>query len=261
MILQREVKGKGRSIIDLIWYVDEEQAEKRRNDIVAPSGHIHLVYNFGDPYCIVSKNNLKIVPDIVLVGQYKDAIHLRYGEKVKMLGLAIHPWALESFMFQTSGQYTENIVDCKELESLKSINEAIVKIVKFSQDGSEVLKCVEEYLESCHFSNVSETVIRSMVAYIEVRQGCIDVKTMAKAFGYSISSLERKFKKYIGLSPKAYANIVRFRQAAQQEDHQSLFYDQSHYIKNCRKYTDKVPADIHESAEISLPYTLGIVKD
>lgn len=49
MILQRKVDKKN-SLLDVICYVEKNPIEThRRNDIIVPTGHIHMVYNFYDP--------------------------------------------------------------------------------------------------------------------------------------------------------------------------------------------------------------------
>ncbi|WP_458788512.1 helix-turn-helix domain-containing protein, partial [Vallitalea sediminicola] len=69
-----------------------------------------------------------------------------------------------------------------------------------------------------------------------------------------ISSIERLFKKYFGLTPKAYSDIIRFKQSIISEDPKSFFYDQSHFIKSCKKYTLKSPKELGSVSEITLKY-------
>jgi len=65
--------------------------------------------------------------------------------------------------------------------------------------------------------------------------------------------LENLFKKWVGLSPKLFARIIRFSYIFQlvQDNNQSwsslayeaAYYDQSHFIRNFKSFTGENPAD------------------
>lgn len=253
MIVQHNVNQSINHLLDLIWYVHETDLPlERQEDIIVPSGHIHIVYNFMDPYFLKTPKGLLQVPDIVLVGQFKKAMHIQYGKDVKQLGLAFSPTAFRKLFGEVSGLYMETMVDCHLMSGMKGLHDVILKIVDESHSPDEIIDSTEKYFTSLSIEDTNEKVYDDMIVYIESRKGLIDVSQMAYHFGYSMSALERNFKKVLGLTPKAYANIVRFRYAVLEEDPTCLFYDQSHYIKNCKKYTGKIPADLSQSEEISL---------
>ena len=260
MILQRKANDKINSIVDVLWYVDKSELdESKRNDIIIPSGHIHIVYNFEDPYYLVENNQQQLIPDTVLVGQFKKAVHIKYGNRVKQLGLAIRPSALFELYNQFSGLYTGAIIDCSLIDSMKTLHQTIIDSVKSNPDNAnKVLDEIEHFFEQYHYEDKNTIFYEKMITYLEENRGIVDIKKMADTFGYSVSSLERNFKKHLGLSPKAYADILRFRYAIIEDDPKQLFYDQSHFIKNCRKYTNKIPADLSKSDEISLLHMLDL---
>lgn len=262
MIIQRKPNNMIGSMVDVLWYVDERDLDdKHRKDIIVPSGHIHIVYNFADSYFLIEENRHYLIPDKVLVGQFKNAVQVKYGNHVKQLGIAIRPSALYSLFHQVSGLYTEAMIDCSDMSSMKPLHNAIMKIVsEHPTEGIKILDEVEKYFESYDYAKSNVELYEHMVSYLEERKGIIDVKEMAGFFGYSVSALERNFKKHVGLTPKAYADILRFRYAVIEDDPKRLFYDQSHFIKNCRKYTNKIYVDLLQSEEISLLHMLDISK-
>ncbi len=259
MIKQRKANDDINSILDIIWFVDESNLkDSRKSDIIVPSGHIHIVYNFKDPYFIDEEQKSEQVPDVVLVGQLKHAVKIKYGDSVKQLGLAIHPSALYSLFNQVSGIYTGEIVDCSQIESMASLHKTIIEIVNRYENIEEIFDQIELFFESYPYTKFDVKLFEDMMDYLDAKRGLVDIKAMADYFCYSVSSLERNFKKHIGLTPKAYADILRFKYAILELDPQILFYDQSHFIKNCRKYTNKIPADLSSSEEISLLHMLEI---
>lgn len=261
MIIERNLNNIIGSIVDVLWYVDERNLDKKhRKDIIVPTGHIHIVYNFADSYFLIEENRYYQIPDKVLVGQFKNAVQIKYGNHVKQLGIAIKPLALYSLFHQVSGLYTEAMIDCSNMPSMELMNNAITKIFSDQTEATEILDKVEKYFESYDYAKSNLELYEHMVRYLEERKGIIDVKEMAGFFGYSVSALERNFKKHVGLTPKAYADILRFRYAMIEEDPKRLFYDQSHFIKNCQRYTNKIYTDLLQSEEISPLHMLGMPK-
>ena len=263
MIIQRKISGKISSIIDLLWFIDERDLnENRRNDIIIPTGHIHIIYNFEDACFLIDGDQQLKLPDKILIGQFKKALNVKYGHRVKQVGLAIHPYSTYSLFRQVSGIYTGAIIDCSEMSALQLMHHAIIKLVdEYSVDGDVLLDEIEKYFGNYDFAEVNIEFYEKITSYLEERKGVINVKELAESFAYSVSALERNFKKYMGLTPKAYADILRFRSAMIEEDPSGLFYDQSHFLKTCRKYTNKLPADLEKAEEISLPYMLDFSKE
>lgn len=253
MILQHKTKNSIQHLVDLVWYVHERDLPlQRQEDIIVPSGHIHIVYNFMEPYFLKGKGDPLKVPDIVLVGQFKSALHIQYGKCVKQLGLAMTPTGFKKVFGEISGLYTESMIDCREFSNMKNLHTLVLNSVNRHDEVDDTIELIEDYFENLSIENTNLRIFDEMILYIESRKGLIDVAEMAESFCYSMSALERNFKKNLGLTPKAYANIIRFRYAVLEDDPTCLFYDQSHYIKNCKKYTGKIPADLTHSEEISL---------
>jgi AraC-like DNA-binding protein len=87
------------------------------------------------------------------------------------------------------------------------------------------------------------------------------VYELAKILNISTKTLERKTQKYFNLSPKELLNVIRFENTSayiQQSEAPCLldalafgYYDQSHFIKDCRKITGYTPKDFF--SKLSLP--------
>lgn|SRR5690606_31544886 len=87
-----------------------------------------------------------------------------------------------------------------------------------------------------------------------IANGLIGIDTLAKQNYTTTRQLERNFKKYIGISPKEFANIVRFKTALSKIKHnrkqQSLsdiayecgYYDHAHLSNEIKRYARVVPS-------------------
>lgn len=82
-----------------------------------------------------------------------------------------------------------------------------------------------------------------------------DLKEIMRATNYSYSTIERYYKKETGLTPKKYLSLYRYKKAVQ-EIYETLngdwmhyvekygYYDQSHFIKEIKKYTHFTPSQL-----------------
>jgi AraC-like DNA-binding protein len=246
--------------IDALWVVDISGiSEEKRMDTIIPIGQLHIVYNFADPYELVVDGNYKQIPNQVLVGQLKEPAKIRYGNTIKQLGIAIKPASFYRLFGQVASLYSEIVIDFSHLSFFSELHRHVEATMSdIDLPPLQQLEQIASYFRGKKFMETDAMDIDEMIQYIENHTGGIDIKEMAKHFHYSVSSLERNFKKYMGLPPKAYVDIIRFQKAVLEDNPERLFYDQSHYIKNCKKYTTKIPARLKESKEISVRHMLGL---
>lgn len=258
MIVQKKLDDQSQAL-DVLWFVDKKDLnDEERVDILVPSGHIHIVYNFEAPYYLIQDGHEILLPNQLLTGQATKAMKIYYGSHVKQLGLAIKPSAIYIMFQQLTKFYQDMLVDCSEIPLLKGLHDEVFRLMEAPFKIDDVFDRLEEFFSHYNFDHNEADTINEFVSYIEASRGVVDIQSMAKSFNYSVSALERKFKKYIGVTPKNFADIVRFREAMREEKPEQLFYDQSHFIRYFKKYTSKVPRDIQHSLEISLLHMLGL---
>ena len=98
----------------------------------------------------------------------------------------------------------------------------------------------------------SYLAFRSVKKEIEDDGGLVPVDEIARAAGVSPRNLGRLFGRFLGLSPKLYARIVRFQKALRLLMNDATtqlgtvsaecgYFDQSHFVKDFRKFTGGVP--------------------
>ena len=101
-------------------------------------------------------------------------------------------------------------------------------------------------------------IFHQAAAFIESRGGKVLVQDIADAMGITNRTLERHFMATVGMSPKKFLRIVRFKQAAQQlrlfkssfmlSDIavQCGYYDQSHFIKEFKALYGDSPGTYYD---------------
>lgn len=85
---------------------------------------------------------------------------------------------------------------------------------------------------------------------IRENNGLIRIEELADTLNISRRFLEKEFNKVLGITPKKYSRIVRFKRAASKQN-TSLselavecgYYDQAHFIKDFKEFSGVTPTD------------------
>lgn len=95
-----------------------------------------------------------------------------------------------------------------------------------------------------------DPLVAAAVAWIERTQAMMRIDELARRIGLSQSALERRFRRFVGTSPRKFAslvrlqNVVRLRQAGVDLTaiaHTAGYCDQSHFIKDFKRFTGLSP--------------------
>lgn len=204
MIIQRKAPKNKSSWYDILWYIHEEDLnDERRWDIIPPSGHIHIVYNLEDSYSFLEGDEELKAPDTIIAGQLTQAVRVHYGQKVRQLGIAMDPIYFYGIYGKPASLYTGLMIDCSDWKGMSDLHRDILRITSQMVDSPEkMMDLIEERLKQILYDYSQIEVYHSMYDYITERKGLIDTKDMADFFNYSVSSLERNFKKIFGLTQK-----------------------------------------------------------
>ncbi|MDH8678754.1 hypothetical protein QE109_11380 [Fusibacter bizertensis] len=283
MIKKFEPKDNLKEWVDYVWLVYEEHlSDSARNDIVVPLCHFNLVFNLKDDYFLEENNKIYKMPEVVRVGVLDQAVKIKYGESVFQIGIALKPSEITSLIFRSEKNIANKVFSDYDLshkiyevspnfydlyDKLGSIE---IDENQFDENFDAIMKLIWTYLEhsmdevlikkDTKDERVHDKVhISQMVQYIDEHLDSFKVTQMAQYFHVSVNTLERRFKKEVGLMPKSFANIKRFliQNKIQWAGEETLdyYYDQAHLIKDTRKYTNKTPKHLNEDQkELTLGY-------
>lgn len=119
------------------------------------------------------------------------------------------------------------------------------------------VNCNQEKLEHLEDRNLGNYLIDEITR----RAGNVRIEELGELTGYSVRYVNKVFKENMGISPKMYCKIARFQTILNslkwEEDEKDLlaiamnagYYDQSHMMKDFRKYTNMTPVRYIKSLE------------
>ncbi|SHM95569.1 transcriptional regulator, AraC family [Chitinophaga jiangningensis] len=96
-----------------------------------------------------------------------------------------------------------------------------------------------------------DPLVQAAIEKIQQRRGQLRMTELASALYTSKDPLEKRFRAIVGATPKQYATIVKLNHIIHQQPTQSLtslaydagYFDQSHFIKDFRRFTGTTPHD------------------
>jgi AraC-like DNA-binding protein len=122
----------------------------------------------------------------------------------------------------------------------------------------ERIDCVERFLmKFLRYWEEPDPVVIRAIDFIAESRGQISVEALTSEVRISGRQLERKFNQHVGLSPKAFCRVTRFRQVMSMIEsihrpsggpsgcdlaYACGYYDQTHLIREFRWFTGQTPA-------------------
>lgn len=194
----------------------------------------------------------KKMPSTYLYGQTLEPMELHVDGTFRMIGFQLFPFVLNRF-FNVNPKELKN--DCFDLSSMQSWNKVEKQL--FSTDEiAQQIEIIGTYLYELFISHKEQLdfVIRDSLALILDNNSQITVNELAEKSNLTIRTLQRKFIKEVGVSPKDFIQITRFQESFKQlagEDYAKLtdivyangFADQSHFIRVFKTFAGKTPSN------------------
>lgn len=168
--------------------------------------------------------------------------------EINYLGVRLKPGAFYALFHIPADQIMDHMIPFHEIEPQLPIND-LFEIT----DLQEQLQWIKSYLITKIKNKPNQQFIRIVDKLYHHPQDQY-VTIIAQEFGYNQRQLFRIFKKQYGVSPKVLLNVLRLHLCLTLllEEHQKLcdvatlcgFYDQSHFIKELKRYTGISPLQL-----------------
>lgn len=179
--------------------------------------------------------------------------------KVSGVSARLSPWGLNVFCRGIVRDCAERRVDCRDIFPKYSVEEIEDKL-SLKRTARERVQCVEHFLLSILNRDNEDLLIQAACKELDRSHGSYPISMLARTFGLTERTLERRFQMHIGATPKKYARIVRLRNAILQRKklpnwadvaYAAGYYDQSHMIHDFQELYGMSPESIYPQMEAS----------
>ena len=227
--------------IHFYWELKGNEMERQR-ERVFPDGCAGIVMNLGDN-CLTDNGSafMKFGKTYVVgaMTSFKDSF---IDTHTRLIGACLKPATFANFYNHAS----QNELTNATVEFEKSNSFHVDRIFESSFNYFD--RFFSERLKN---KNIP---LRSVINDIHSTNGQISIYDLSKRNFTTVRQLERNFKKFIGLSPKEYSNIIRFQNALSliknSKHNRSLldiafecgYYDSSHLSNDIKRKTGLFPS-------------------
>ena len=225
--------------IHFYWELKGNELERRR-ERVFPDGCAGIVMNLGDACLTDNGANLMEFGKTYVVGamtSFKDSF---IDADTHLIGVCLKPATFANFYKYTSQNELTN--DTVEFEKFNSFNLDRTFDNPFNYFN-------HFFLERIKSKNIP---LQPAIDDIHSTNGQISISELSKRNFTTVRQLERNFKRFIGMSPKEYSNIIRFQNALSliKKSNRSLldiafecgYYDHSHLTNEIKRNTGLPPS-------------------
>lgn len=231
--------------IECYWVIESDSNPGQEREKIIPDGFVEIIYHYGDSYKVSSQGGWEEQKDKLLGGQIDKHFYIENTGRTGMIGIKLKPEAAALLFDLDMSIYTNKVTSLSKISAMTEVSTLFD-----GHDHDEIIRKIEHYFLA-RISKITPHLIQKAVSMIFEQNGMLSVQELSEYLKIGQRQLERYFKRYIGLSPKKYARIIRFNyifELIKKKDHnwQDLvfnagYYDQSHFIKNFQEFTGEDP--------------------
>lgn len=215
-----------------------------------PSGCVALVFHKGNK--IISSLHKGIQPQSYISGQINTYSDIKFSF-LDMVIILFQPIGFRMFFPYSIKEFAnQNIpIDLLDNTSLVELEEKINE----TSDNYQTVRLIEEYLLNRICENISCDAKKIMATIQNINKGENNISVLSQTACLGYKQFKRIFTEYIGLNPKDFIQITRFRktlhilQLTPQVSISKLaydcgYYDKSHLIKEFKIFTGYTPKQL-----------------
>ncbi len=194
----------------------------------------------------------KQLPAIVLYGQTIRHREIHIRGNFSAMGLSFYPNALKSVFRFDADELTDTCADLREVSKKQDLY--LLDQLMSANSASHQIEYLSAYLlaqiskSNPHQDRPMQYALSQMIK----SEGSVSLKELQQKLIITERSFERKFKHYVGISPKLFSRICRFQASLNQLRTNRFgklsdiafdngYADQSHFIRVFKEFSGSVP--------------------
>ena len=194
------------------------------------------------------------------VGTMQQASCIELAGTVDLLGVRFRPGAAERFFRLPMHELTDRVVPLSDIWNGAAGLEQTVREARLESD--RVRQFEGALLRRLRRTSEPAATLRRAIRFIGHTGGTRPVRELEQAVGAGARKLERQFRNGLGVTPKLFSRVVRFRRALglmrrrgpvswSRLAAEAGYYDQAHLIREVRALAGTTPAQLAaESREV-----------
>ncbi len=248
------------SVVKFYWTLDVPFDPNNERQKIIPDGCIEMTFNLKDPIKkYLSENEFIIQSNCMVMGQRTRSFDIEPTGDVLSFAVCFYPFGFSSLISEPLASFVDQDLSLEQLFG-KSVASELERKVFDAKSTEERIQIIETFLFArLHDNRTIDHLISHTVDLLMETNGKLSIGTILENDPSQRRTLERKFKKHIGISPKRLSRIIRLQTALKlilSEDqnltsiaYQSDYFDQSHFIKDFKAFIGSTPKQMLDQKE------------
>jgi AraC-like DNA-binding protein len=242
-----------RPYIEHYWFVHALPRQKFELTVdVFVDGRPDLVFNFGAPWKRTPVGGrARLVRSHVLDAQRLEPIKIRQQGRVLLAGVRFHTGGLAAFLSASVHAWTGRVVPLAAVFG-RHTQKLVPALRAAAGDADAQAALFDAFFAQQLAVTDDKRELWSLLSAIAEAGGLLRIDQLCEQRGIPIRRLDRLFRAYVGVSPKALARIFRFQTALAQlkRDPQCTladvaarcgYYDQPHFVREFKRFAGAAP--------------------
>lgn len=229
---------------------DSTGTMERGEHTLFPNGLSGIFFNFGNMGRLIIKEEYK-TPCVSVFGQIDRHFQVVHWPGFYSLGVLMKPSVLSWMLRVDMSEFTNRAFAG---ETIRSNFTELHSQLEETRSVKMKIALIENYLVKNLPALTRAHSLTDHALHLIHQQNISSVEQIAKYLQVSQRYVEMQFKKTVGLSPKTYLLIQRFKRMEEQVRNMktihwremsfaSEYYDQNHFIKDFKRFTGLTPSD------------------
>jgi AraC-like DNA-binding protein len=224
-----------------------------------PPTPLQSIMFYGDDRIQMQKtgtDRFELQSSIVIIGPQYSRVNIMVSKKIKAIRVDFRPGALYRLLGIPMHELFDQGIPAHELlgNEINHLNEQLLN----ASDVDVARDAVEQYLlRKRNASKIALPIDRAITELMRTN-GNTAIEKIASLACLSLRQFERKCRERVGMSPKAYARIVRFSKAYRLREarpelswttiaNEAGYFDQMHMIRDFKEFAGTTPGLIQDA--------------
>lgn len=239
------------------WYMEAEETHVQPYpDLLIPDACPEIIFVLEGAYEKIelqAPHSHQVIGQSNIIGLSTGSHLIRRRGRIRLLGLKFKPLGFyQLFPNQVHTFLNDNFpIEQHSSRWLQTLDLQLKSASGLNHKFEVLTTNLIQQTRSFHKTEAFQ-LTQSLLNHILAKNGDIQVKTLAKIHHKSTRQLQRYFKQFIGISPKQFAQIIRFKAFYKENLLQSSgssfwdygYYDQNHFIQDFRTKLGALPSEI-----------------
>ena len=222
-------------------------------ELLIPDGHSEIIFNFGGAYerwHVNDSGRASVMHSSYVIGGRSQSVLTRNVEKVRLAGVKLDPRALQALLSVPLDKFADSTLTLADLND-RSLLELEDSLAAANSAAIVKNKLDLYFLRVLGKPSSTHNAVVHLMHDIHRTRGALPIMQWARTHKLDSRTLERNFSASLGMTPKRYARVIRFkhsyhhlisaRHVGAAGAHLDGFYDQSHFNREFRYFTGTAP--------------------